>query len=260
MSAQKEEAKQRKRKSLKMALEKCMQRREAASTTISTITTNTNSSTNTNTNTNTTLTALTTTSTTTTINTNPTSTSSITATTEAITTYAANSMQKRMKANVGHDMEAQETTETETSMDTSAEVNASDICESREEDLESETSINSAVQSSYRLQQEEVKSMQVVEYDDKPLDFTTTPTKKSKEANNDNENENENEAKDVEAYLKSTAVIKETAKVLDCGNNDNKLEQIEKKLLDKEKEKVKNSDSDKSDELQETSSASLKEN
>lgn len=257
MSAQKEEAKQRKRKSLKMALEKCMQRREAASTTISTINTTNTNSTNTNTNTS----QLTSTSTTT-ITTNPTSTSAISASTEAVITHAV-SPQKRVKANVGHDMEAHETTETETSMDTSAEVNASDMCESREEDVESETSINSNAFKDantlqpYRSQQREVKSMQV-EYDDKPLDFTTTPTKKS-EVNNDNENE----AKDVEAYLKSTAVIKETAKVLDCGNNDDKLEQIERKLVDKEKEmekeKVKDSDSDKNAELQETS-ASVKEN
>ena len=246
MSAQKEEAKQRKRKSLKMALEKCMQRREAASsTTISNIITTTNTnSTNTNTSTSTT-----------TITTNPTTTSAITLATEAITTHAAASPQKQVKANVGHDMEAHETTETETSMDTSAEVNASDMCESREDDVESETSINSnAVKDTstlqmYRSQQQEVKKMEV-EYDDKPLDFTTTPTKKS-EANNDNESE----AKDVEAYLKSTAVIKETAKVVDCGNNDNKIEQIERKLVDKEKDK----DSDKNNELQETS-ASLKEN
>ncbi|TMW46864.1 hypothetical protein DOY81_008059 [Sarcophaga bullata] len=254
MSAQKEEAKQRKRKSLKMALEKCMQRREAASTTISNIITN-----STNTNTNTTL--LTSTSTTTTT-TNPTSTSAVTAATEAITSHAG-SPQKRVKANVGHDMEAQETTETETSMDTSAEVNASDMCESREEDVESETSINSnafkdtSALQTYRLQHEKVKSMEV-EYDDKPLDFTTTPTKKT-EANN--VNDNDNEAKDVEAYLKSTAVIKETAKVLDCGNNDDKLEQIEKQMLDKEKEKdnIKDNDSDKNAEIQEKS-ASLKEN
>lgn len=247
MSAQKEEAKQRKRKSLKMALEKCMQRREAASTTNSTITTNT---VNTTTNTNVSTLASTTT--------NATSTSPTSAAREAKLTHP--SPQKQVKANVSHDMEAQETTETETSMDTSAEVNTSDICESREEDQESETSLTSNAfkanpQETYRPEHKKVKDVDVV-HDDKPLDFSTTPTKKS-----EHNNVNDNEAKDVEAYLKSTAVIRETAKVLDPDNKDNKLEKIEMDVLNKDKEKkVKNDSGSDNNAVIQEKSASLKEN
>lgn len=227
MSAQKEEAKQRKRKSLKMALEKCMQRREAATTTN---TNNTNTTTTTNTAMDTSLAATTYTS----LGSNVTTTSTSTTTTATLDILSpdgslnlqvpkgpeiTSTPQKLSKHERSQEMEVLETTETETSMDTSAEVNAGESRE--EEELESsETSVNSSTNKiaaeQQQQQQQELKHMEM--YDDKPLDFTKSPNKKPKD--------DDNEAKDVEEYLKSTAVIKETSKLEEAASTkDNAKEE-----------------------------------
>lgn len=226
MSAQKEEAKQRKRKSLKMALEKCMQRREAATTTN---TNNTNTTTTTNTAMDTSLAATTYTS----LGSNVTTTSTSTTTAASLDILSpdgslnlqvpkgpeiTSTPQKLSKHERSQEMEVLETTETETSMDTSAEINAGESRE--EEELESsETSVNSStnkVAAEQQQQQQELKHMEM--YDDKPLDFTKSPNKKPKD--------DDNEAKDVEEYLKSTAVIKETSKLEEAApTKDNAKEE-----------------------------------
>lgn len=220
MSAQKEEAKQRKRKSLKMALEKCMQRREAATTTNNTTTTTTNTNMmNTSLAMSTFTSSLSSTITTTVANLSTTTSRDMLSPEVSFNLLAnkgpevTSTPQKLAKDYSTHEMEILETTETETSLDTSAEVNASDMCESREEeDLESETSINSTTAKETTPQQQQQQEVKIMEqYDDKPLDFTKSPTKKLQ---ND-----DNEAKDVEEYLKSTAVIKEI--ITPSKDNDN---------------------------------------
>lgn len=196
MSAHKEEAKQRKRKSLKMALEKCMQRREAASTTTNTTTISSLTTTNT-------LTAMT--------------------SSDILMPEVSHNIQfnkellsplKPGKNDSLQEIEVLETTETETSMDTSAEVNvSSEMSESRgeeEEDLETQQFVNSHTAKDCRT---EVK-MTTDNYDDnKPLDFTKSPPKKLKVRENlmNHRQEEYNAEKDIEKYLKSTAVIKESS-------------------------------------------------
>lgn len=201
MSAHKEEAKQRKRKSLKMALEKCMLRREAATTT----TTNTTSSSSTTNTTSTTYDLLT-----------PEVSLNLQVYKEPTTP------QKISSFDSSHEMEALETTETDTSMDTSAEVNASDLGESRgEEDLESE-SVNCNTAKDCVTEENTTTD----NYDDKPLDFTKSPPKKIKVRENliqHRPEEEDNEEKDIEKFLKSTAVIKEPSNAVNRLNiDDNK--------------------------------------
>lgn len=98
--------------------------------------------------------------------------------------------QKSTKTDSSQEMEVLETTETETSMDTSAEINhTSDMCESRE----SEASIRNST----------AKTIMEI-YDDKPLDFTKSTTKKPKDS--------DSPANDAETHIKSVAVIKENSK------------------------------------------------
>lgn len=195
MSAHKEANKQRKRKSLKMALEKCMQRRDAAATIANALPL---------------LNVLTTSSLTATSSPMPSFTTTSTGTVSSLellaATTTATAALKEAQKNASHEMS--ETTETETSLDTSAELAASELgAESKDDDEEDEDMVSEESDNCAKLKDS---------IEDKPLDFTHSSRElKDKESplivKTERVLEQQQELKELE--LKSAALNLEISKI-----------------------------------------------